>query len=599
MLPQPGSRIEALLRDLEASPTLDAESLVAALAAPIEFSDIVPWVRFDAETYRRNFVARTDRWEVRLMCWRPGQATSLHPHGASACAFRIIRGSATETRLGDRDRVWTQGEVVREPDGSVVHQVANREVDALISLHVYSPPLPVDAPSPAHGHEIVVVGGGFAGAAAVTHLLARGDRHLRITWVEHGPWLGRGIAYGVESPVHKLNVPASRMSIDPSKPNDFVDFAGVHETPSVFCPRSTYGRYVTQRIREMVARSPGKLRVIRGTAINASADDVHLADGTTLEAKAVVLATGLAPRIDATAKHRVPNIVDAWDEALLAGLPASGHLLVLGAGLTALDVLAFLAARNFDGRVTVVSRRGLLPLPHLDPLKPAPALSADDRAAIPTTLAPLVRWVRRHMARQSAAGVPWQLALDMLRPHVPSIWRALSPRDRQRFVRRVRPYWDIARHRASVPSLALVERLKNDGRLRVLAGSIQSLEPSGDGVDVILRTRDGEVIAERYDGLVRCIGPAIEGSDLESPLVKAMIASGVARRDPAGLGIHTDSGGRIIDAEGHPNARLVVLGALQRAEAWETTAVPEIAVMAQRLAEMLLGATERTERTER
>jgi hypothetical protein len=39
-----------------------------------------------------------------------------------------------------------------------------------------------------------------------------------------------------------------------------------------------------------------------------------------------------------------------------------------------------------------------------------------------------------------------------------------------------------------------------------------------------------------------------------------------------------------------------VLGALQRAEAWETTAVPEIAAMAQRLAVMLVGATAGTER---
>ena len=118
---------------------------------------------------------------------------------------------------------------------------------------------------------------------------------------------------------------------------------------------------------------------------------------------------------------------------------------------------------------------------------------------------------------------------------------------------------------------------------------MQSLEPSGDRVDVVLRTRDGEVIAERYDALVRCIGPAIEGSDLESPLVKAMLASGVARRDPAGLGLHSDSAGRLIDAAGNPSDRLFVLGALQRAEAWETTAVPEIAAMAQRLAATLLG----------
>jgi hypothetical protein len=95
-------------------------------------------------------------------------------------------------------------------------------------------------------------------------------------------------------------------------------------------------------------------------------------------------------------------------------------------------------------------------------------------------------------------------------------------------------------------------------------------------------------LADHYDALVRCVGPAIEGSDLETPLVRAMLARGVAQRDPAGLGIVTDAIGRVVDAQGRPSPRLLALGALQRAEGWETTSVPEIAAAARTLAAELL-----------
>lgn len=587
----PDSRMNAVAERLDAAPHLDAEALSHALSVPLSFDDVLPWIRFDAENYRRNLVARTGRWELRLMCWRPGQSTSMHPHGDAACAFRIIRGSATETRLGDRDRVWTQGEVVREPTGPVVHQLANREVDALVTLHAYSPPLPVDAPSSARGHEVIVVGGGFAGAAAVFHLLARGGPTLRITWIENGPWLGRGIAYGVESPLYRLNVPAGRMSVDPAAPEDFAQYAGVADAPQTFCSRATYGQYVTQRLRDAVSRAPGKLRVLRGLVVEADDAQVRLADGRVLRGEAVVLATGLAPRIDANSETRSLSVVDAWDEALLAGLPRAGHLLVLGAGLTALDVLAFLDARAFEGRVTVVSRRGLLPLPHMNPPRPATPLTDAQVAALPVDLRSLVRWVRAFVDAQVAEGEPWQVALDRLRPHLGTLWRRLSPKDRQRFVRRVRPYWDAARHRAPVESLERVAQWRASGRLRILAGTLATTEVTGStGVDVVVRTRDGHHHADHYDALVRCIGPAIEGSDLETPLVRSMLLRGVAQRDPAGLGIVTDDLGRVVDGTGRPNQRLFVLGALQRAHGWETTSVPEIAVAARALAQALLPA---------
>ncbi len=66
-----------------------------------------------------------------------------------------------------------------------------------------------------------------------------------------------------------------------------------------------------------------------------------------------------------------------------------------------------------------------------------------------------------------------------------------------------------------------------------------------------------------------------------------MIERGRAAPDPAGLGIVTDERGRVVDQRGVPSSRLYALGALRRASSWETTAVPEIAVHAADLAQLI------------
>ena len=73
-----------------------------------------------------------------------------------------------------------------------------------------------------------------------------------------GPWLGRGIAYGVESEVFRLNVPASRMSIDPEAPDDFVKFSGSEAAPHAFLGRALYARYVTARVAATREDQPGQ-----------------------------------------------------------------------------------------------------------------------------------------------------------------------------------------------------------------------------------------------------------------------------------------------------------------------------------------------------
>ena len=49
---------------------------------------------------------------------------------------------------------------------------------------------------------------------------------------------------------------------------------------------------------------------------------------------------------------------------------------------------------------------------------PSDAPSDAAAAALPTDLRGLVRWMRAHVREQGAAGQPWQVAIDMLRPHL-------------------------------------------------------------------------------------------------------------------------------------------------------------------------------------
>lgn len=569
------SAIREIVRELDRCEELTTPALASALRRPVGIEDVAPWMRFSPGNYVRSLVADGGRWELRLLCWQPGQTTALHGHGGAGCAFRVLRGSAVETRLGSRDAVLPPRSIVEESPAELVHQVGNAGSDPLLTLHAYAPPLPVDTPSPRAGRNVVIVGGGAAGVAVATHLLDQGDADLRVYLVERGPWLGRGVAYGVDDPVFRLNLPASSMSLDPRRPDDFVQWSGAE--PDAFLSRATFADYVVHCFAQAVRKSRAKARIVRSEVVDIDEHSVHLADGSELKAEAVILATGIAPRLAPSPLPADPRIVDGWDECGLATLPRRGRLLVLGTGLSALDVVAFWHAQGFEGSLTLLSRRGLLPRPHLPPRRAGAApLAPEATDDAPKHLRGLTRWIRATLDAHEARGEPWQLAVDALRPQIAALYRGLSAGDRARFVRSVRPYWDVLRHRAPADALSLVEALRHDGRLEVLSGSVVQCDAADDGLMVQLSLAGAPSRRERFDAIVRCLGPALETSEAGTRLVRAMVTTGIATPDPAGLGIVTDEQGRVVGPGGVPSDRLFALGAVRRASSWETTSMPEI-----------------------
>jgi uncharacterized NAD(P)/FAD-binding protein YdhS len=294
----------------------------------------------------------------------------------------------------------------------------------------------------------------------------------------------------------------------------------------------------------------------------------------------VVLAVGALPAAPLAKLPADPRVItDPWAPGALDADAAT--TLVVGTGLTAVDVALSTAARG--GRVIAVSRRGRLPFAHLPgPRSPAPPPQLPDREM---PLPKLEFRLVAHGLRMQEQGYDWRDAMDGLRPITSELWRRLDEHDRRRFLQDRCRAWEVRRHRMAPEVAERVRRLRAEGGLTILAGQIAVAVLRPEGIDVVIRGR-GE---RRFvvDRVVACTGAGSDVREADDPLLRSLMATGTAVADPLGLGLRTARGGALLDGEGRPSARLFALGALRRGDLWETTAVPEIRLQAEQLAERL------------
>ncbi|MCO8273285.1 FAD/NAD(P)-binding protein [Actinoplanes sp. TRM 88003] len=410
---------------------------------------------------------------------------------------------------------------------------------------------------------VAVVGGGCAGVLATRELLRGTDD--RVVLIEPDE-PGGGLAYGSARPWHLLNSRAGAMSADPDDPGHFARWAG--SSPDEFRPRAEYGRY----LQSVFADISDSVEVRRAHAIGLSATGVRLADGTEVRADGVVVATGNPAAAQPAARPDHPDyIADPWAKGALDAIPSDVPVLLVGAGLTAIDVALTLTASDRDAPITAVSRRGQLPLTHTEVAAPPIGLALDDC----TTLRDIVRAVRAEAAR---AG-DWRAVVDGLRPYLDELWTAFTPDEQEAFLRHLARPWECHRHRMAPSVGARVALLREEGRFEVRAGGIRSMSaPPAGGLLVEL-----EAGVQWFGAVVNCAGPG-RLPEAAGSFVGSLLEAGQARVGPHGLGLDIDPAGRLIGADGRvqPDRRLI--GPLRRGARWETTAVPEIRAQARGLA---------------
>ncbi len=356
--------------------------------------------------------------------------------------------------------------------------------------------------------------------------------------------------------------------------------------PEGFAPRRLYGLYVQDRLAGVEAAHPDLITRIVGEAIAVENTAVRLADGRLIEADAVVLATGNpAPTTAASDAVEGRVIGDPWAPGALDRIGAEDDVVVVGTGLTMVDMIQWLIARGWRGKALALSRRGLKPRGHQ---------ATPDAPATPTGMLKLAPASRRLAeARRMADESGWRSVMEGLRPLTADLWSAADADLRARFVRHLRPWWDVHRHRIADSIAASLEALEAAGRLTIMAGRVKRIDQDETGVTLGWRPRRGpEQPPITGHWLIDCTGPGHDPA--KDALTGPLIAAGRARLDALRLGLDLDAQGRVLDADGVPDDRLLVLGPPARAAFWETIAVPDIRKRIEDVAATLNATTTET-----
>ena len=438
---------------------------------------------------------------------------------------------------------------------------------------------------------LAIVGGGLTGAALAIHAARAAEGPLALDIVEPSAVLGRGAAYGTVDPAHRINVPSHRMSLFPDAPDHFTrwllargtlpDPASTDARGDHYVSRAAFGAYVADTLDAAMAEAGPRVTLRHHRARSAAIVRdgrgwrVVLADGDGIAADGVALCTGhAAPSppcpVSAAARAHPGFVADPWRPDALAPVGRDAAVLVVGTGLTMLDVLASLDRIGHRGRVVAVSRRGLLPRPQgafpdgFDPFADAPE---------PRTARDLLGLLRRGL-RARAPDVGWQEVVDAFRFRLPPLWSALPPGEQRRVLRRLLPFWEVHRFRAAPQPFALATAWRDSGRMAVLRAGLVGLDADAAGLIAALERAGDRVERRSFDAVVLCTGPA---SALRSdPLVRDLVARGLARPDGVGLGLAVDAESRLIDAQGRAEARLRAFGPLTRGSFGEMTGQPDI-----------------------
>jgi uncharacterized NAD(P)/FAD-binding protein YdhS len=255
---------------------------------------------------------------------------------------------------------------------------------------------------------VAVIGAGASGTLATIYLLraaAAARTPLRVALIDRWGKHGLGRAYATAHPAHLLNSPTDRMSAVVDDPGHLTRWAAANgiKPDDGFLSRPDFGRYLRELLADAERTAGPAATVARITSDVVGLTDsgpgrplrLHLAPGGHLDADAAVLATGNASPAAPFPMPASPRYIgDPWVPGALDGVSDGSPAVVLGTGLTMLDVAISLTGAHPQTVVYAVSRHGLVPREHRVP---------SDGAAYP----PALQRAGRRRRRPRTAGRPW------------------------------------------------------------------------------------------------------------------------------------------------------------------------------------------------
>ncbi|MCB8914423.1 MAG: FAD/NAD(P)-binding protein [Thermoleophilales bacterium] len=440
------------------------------------------------------------------------------------------------------------------------------------------------------GPRIGIVGGGAAGCLVAVNLLRMADSPLEIDLIDASGDFGPGIPYRTTNPEHRLNVPAARMSALADDPDHYLNWRRARDpeaAPEEYTSRSIYGEYLKELLAETEDGAGAQsLNRVTGRVIAVENDDerpVIVFDDRRTEVDHIVIATGPVPGADPvpipdSLKQRGIYIASAWDSEAIEAASGDEEVLIIGTGLTMVDVALSLAGGGGvpvpgGPRVLAVSRSGLFPKTHLKHLTrlSTPVIPAEG----PVSKRQLLGAFAELLAEASARGGNWRDAIDSMRLVTGDAWRRMPVEDRRWLLENVNRPWEVHRYRMAPSVGARFHELLDSGQVRVERARIGSIEESGARARVRLDFPERAESFE-FDRVISACGASTDiRCDAPEP-VRGLIEAGHLRPDGLLLGVDVDRDGAARSAGGKRSEKISVLGSLRRGVDWESIGVTEL-----------------------
>ena len=115
--------------------------------AQITEDDLQPWADYThpmEDGYGRKMVYQTNRYEVMVMTWNPGDYSSVHDHGYTQWGAVQVFGNVmhqTYSNAGDRFRLGKKEILlygsITKVNNALIHQMGNVTTSPYLTLHMY------------------------------------------------------------------------------------------------------------------------------------------------------------------------------------------------------------------------------------------------------------------------------------------------------------------------------------------------------------------------------------------------------------------------------------------------------------------------------
>jgi cysteine dioxygenase len=140
--------LNQLIDQLQDSSRADNVRRIKSMKIPqSEFRRFASW---NQEHYTRNCIARTEKFELLLLCWSKDQETPIHCHNGEECWVYAVQGALREERY-DFDEseglvllntgVYQKGNISYMSDDMGYHLLRNVDDGRSMSLHLYMNPI--------------------------------------------------------------------------------------------------------------------------------------------------------------------------------------------------------------------------------------------------------------------------------------------------------------------------------------------------------------------------------------------------------------------------------------------------------------------------